>query len=119
MGGLVLLALVAGPTVAQSALGWVVPSKTGGGWALWANWDTFNTCARATIRGTPADQRMFCQDGVAGVKPRVGELAPGTLVERLDSRTCREMVTIRVGEGPLKGETGCISANALTSTKPE
>src|SRR5262245_27480885 len=119
MGGLALLALVAGPAVAQSALRRVVPSKTGGGWALWASWDTFTTCTRATILGTPADERMFCTDGVAGAKPRVGELAPGTLVERLESRTCREMVTIRVGEGPLKGETGRISANALTSTKPE
>ena len=47
-----------------------------------------------------------------------GVVAVGAEVELLDSKECAPMVGIRVLTGRIKGETGCISANALSSFKP-
>jgi hypothetical protein len=123
-----VLALVVLPVVTVSAetggLRHVVPSKVAGQmtteYALWSSAESADLCARAWIGGTAQDRRRFCEEGVVpGVKPRVGALAVGMEVELLDSRECRRMAHVRVLTGPLKGKTGCIAAQALSSIKPE
>lgn len=109
-------------TLAQDdGLRYIAPNKEGlSGFPVWTNWTAFNACAAAlTRRGTTEDVRMFCQDGFAGIKPKVGVVDTGVQVEMLESRECREMAHIRVLGGPFKGETGCITARALTRIKPE
>jgi len=50
----------------------------------------------------------------------LGSLTHGIEVELLDARAnCGQMMTVRVVDGPLQGQTGCIGGNALSSVKPE
>lgn len=114
------LAVMLSALVFADEIRYVVQGPSPGGYPLWSNWVSFNNCARALTRGgSPADVQMFCQDGFSGIKSKVGALGPGTTVERLDTTECRDMVRIRVVTGELKGQTGCISGDALTSIKPE
>ena len=99
---------------------YVLASPSGRGYALWTNLVSFNACAKALIRGTAQDVRIFCEEGFSGIKPKVGSLDAGAEVEILDSRACgNEMVHVRVSSEPLKGQTGCITSTASTTVKPE
>jgi hypothetical protein len=61
---------------------------------------------------------MFCEDGVSGVKPKMGDVGAGTEVELLDSKECGgDMTHIRVLSGPFVGETGCLAPVGLTRVK--
>ena len=48
---------------------------------LWtsANWS--RSCDQATLHGTMHEIQLFCETGVAGLKPLVGRLPVGTEVE--------------------------------------
>jgi len=85
---------------------------------LWtsANWS--RSCDQATLHGTMHEIQLFCETGVAGLKPLVGRLPVGTEVELLGSGRCADMVYVRALTGKLKGEVGCIVAFALSSMKP-
>lgn len=74
--------------------------------------------AKAAMYGTKEDQKMFCETGFSGLKPKVGVLTAGTEVELLDSRECGHMVHVRVLTEKLTGETGCVAGSALSSVKP-
>jgi len=104
-------------------LRYIVPTRTAGieisQFPLWTDRTWPDSCFRATLRGTQADQKMFCEDGFSGLKPKKGTLAIGTEVELLDSRECGSLAYVRVLSGPIAGETGCISANALSSINPQ
>ena len=50
---------------------------------------------------------------------KIGKLNVGTEVELLDSAQCGEgLVGVRALSGALKGESGCITGDALSSTPP-
>ena len=50
---------------------------------------------------------------------KIGKLNVGTEVELLDSAQCGEgLVGVRALSGTLKGETGCITGDALSSRPP-
>jgi hypothetical protein len=102
---------------------YVVASRTSLGdkldhYPLWTSRQFADGCARAVISGTRAQQKEFCEDGFAGLKPKVGMLTLGVEVELLDTRECTPMASVRVLTGPLAGESGCVVANALSSIKP-
>ena len=61
----------------------------------------------------------MCSDGVdeTGVQIK-RRLDPGVKVERLEGTACRDMVQIRILEGPLKDQVGCTVGAALTSVAP-
>jgi len=104
--------------VQDTGLRYVAPNKGGGGFVLWANLVSFNNCIQALTRGAERDRRMFCEDGVAGMKPKVGEVEAGTEVELLDSKECgNDMTHVRVLAGSLRGETGCLAPIGLTRIK--
>jgi len=100
---------------------------------LWRSFSDFDTCTRATkdaiINGgvktveqleSNPNVVMFCETGVVkGFKPKIGSLNTGVQVELLDSKECVKMVFVRVLTGTVKGETGCIAAEALSSIKPK
>jgi hypothetical protein len=89
-------------------------------YALWTNSGFVKSCRDATLHGTPADQKEFCEDGVAGIKAKIGKVKAGERVELLDPNECadEEMSSVRVLSGALKGETGCIAPSALSTVKP-
>jgi hypothetical protein len=96
-------------------LRYVAPNKGGGGFVLWASLITFNNCVQATTRGTEQSRRISCEDGVAGVKPKLGEIDPGTEIELLDSRECGgDMGSVRVLAGPYRGEMGCLASIGIS-----
>ena len=84
---------------------------------LWTSYAASVNCARALLFGS--DPRAWCEEGVGGVRPRVGALSHATEVEILEDDECREMVHARVLTGPLRGEVGCVVARALSPTRPE
>jgi hypothetical protein len=84
---------------------------------LWTSYTASVNCARALLFSS--DPRPWCEDGIAGVRPKVGGLNHGTEVEVLDDDECRDMVHARVLTGPLRGEVGCIVGRALSPTRPE
>jgi hypothetical protein len=86
-------------------------------YTLWTSYTASVNCARALLYGT--DWRQWCEDGVAGMKPKVGSLGHGVEVEVLDGAECRDMVHARVLTGPLKGAVGCIVARGLSVSRPE
>ena len=102
---------------------YVVPTRTAriefNEFPLWTDRTWPDSCFKATVRGSQADQKKFCEEGFSGLKPKKGTLTIGTEVELLDSRECGSLVYVRVLTGPLSGETGCVSANALSSVKPQ
>ncbi len=101
---------------------YIVSTRTAGieinEFPLWTDRTWPDSCLKATLRGTQSDQKIFCEDGFSGLKPKKGTLTIGTEVELLDSHECGTMAYVRVLTGPLSRETGCISANALSSIKP-
>jgi hypothetical protein len=107
------------PVVARdTGLRYIAPNKGGGGFVLWTSLVSFNNCVQAITRGTEQSRRMFCEDGVSGVKPKVGDVGAGTEVELLDSKECGgDMTHIRVLSGPYVGETGCLAPMGLTRVK--
>jgi hypothetical protein len=75
------------PVVARdTGLRYIAPNKGGGGFVLWTSLASFNNCVQAITRGTEQSRRMFCEDGVSGVKPKVGDVGAGTEVELLATR---------------------------------
>jgi hypothetical protein len=119
LGVVLLLVASVGMTLAQDAIRYVVPApESSRGYVLWSSHLAARQCSQAAIRGR--NTREWCEDGVVpGVKPKLGNLEPGTQVERLDSTECRDMVQIRVLDGALKGQVGCIAGAGLTSVKPQ
>jgi hypothetical protein len=117
-----LMGICLATTASAEAIRFVVPSTFMGEkrtqYPLWTSAQWADSCARAVMRGTPADQKRFCEDGFSGLKPKVGVVSTGTRVELLDSRECGDMVGVRVVSGPLKGRTGCLVGIALSSNKP-
>ena len=107
------------PVVARdSGLRYIAPNKGGGGFVLWTSLVSFNNCIQAITRGTEQSRRQFCEDGVSGVRPKVGDVGAGTEVELLDSKECGgEMTHIRVLSGPYMGETGCLAPMGLSRVK--
>jgi hypothetical protein len=85
---------------------------------LWTSRLAATQCGRAVVGGTPVDVQMFCRDGVAGIKPTVGDVSHGTEVEIVDGSECRDMVQVRVLSGPHAGYVGCIVGKALSSRRP-
>jgi hypothetical protein len=104
---LFLLASV-GTTSAQEALRYVAPGREESR-VLWPSRRAVAECRQAFLRGW--DFRPWCGEGVV--------LEPATSVERLDSTECRDMVQVRLLEGALKGQVGCIAGAGLTSIKPQ
>jgi hypothetical protein len=86
-------------------------------YTLWTSYAASTNCARALLYGY--DSRQWCEEGVAGIRPKLGGLAHGTEVEVLDDTECRDMVHARVLTGPLKGQAGCIVARGLSFGRPE
>jgi hypothetical protein len=85
---------------------------------LWTDASWSDNCTRAVISGTRENQRQFCDEGFAGLKPKVGILSAGTEVELLTGGRCRDMAYVRVLTGPIAGASGCIVSNALSSVRP-
>jgi hypothetical protein len=121
---LAVVALLIGIGIAGAGeIRYVVASRSSLGdkldqYPLWTSRQFAEGCARAAISGNRAQQKEFCEDGFAGLKPKVGLLTVGIEVELLDSRECGTMASVRVLTGPLSGESGCVVAKALTSIKP-
>jgi hypothetical protein len=121
---LILIPLVVSQVAAASELRYVVDTKTAGTtldeYPLWTNRQFAESCSRATIEGTRLDQRATCENGIlpGGFRPKKGNVTAGKAVELLDSRECGSMAFVRVLTGGLTGETGCITAAALSSTNP-
>jgi hypothetical protein len=90
-------------------------------WPLWRSQHALDACSRALREGTRKEREELCAEGVSEEgKPMIGSLFHGTEVELLDARAnCGQMVTVRVLNGPLQGETGCVSGTALSNVKPE
>lgn len=86
-------------------------------YTLWTSSAASVNCARALLYGY--DVRQWCEEGVAGIRPKLGSLAHGTEVEVLDGTECRDMVHARVLTGPLKGQVGCIVERGLSVRRPE
>ena len=107
-----LLALTAGAAADDSRR--FIAADASGGAILWTNWRAFNHCARAR---TPQSQRLFCDEGFAGLPPKVGVLDAGVPVEVLGARDCRDLARVRVLAGALRGSTGCIDAQRLTRSR--
>jgi hypothetical protein len=105
---------------AQSNIGYVisVPKGSGaGGYVLWSSHLAASQCGHAMLRNL--NVREWCEEGtVPGVRPKLGRLKAGTVVEKLDSTECGDMVQVRVLSGELKDQVGCAAAAALTSAKP-
>ena len=102
----------------SDALRYIASNKGGSGFMLWTSRTILNECTNALARGTERDRKVFCEDGAPGIKPKVGEVPPGTEVELLDSRECgTDMAHIRVLDGSFRGETGCIATIGLTRIK--
>jgi hypothetical protein len=118
--GLIGVCCVTVPVAQQTR--YVAPGTTAGiefkGYVVWTNKGWAASCTKAILSGTKKAQEEFCETGLAGFKPKVGMVTVGTVVEVLDSRQCGDMAYIRVLTGPLKGETGCISASGLSSVRP-
>ena len=89
------------------------------GYPLWTSRQWADSCGRARLSGSKKAQQEFCEEGFAGLKPKVGLLPGGTEVELLDAGDCRDLAYVRVLTGTLKGEVGCVAAPALSSFKPE
>ena len=86
-------------------------------YTLWTSYTASVNCARALLSGY--DSRQWCEEGMAGIIPKLGSLAHGTEVEVLEGTECRDMVHARVLTGPLKGLVGCIVARGLSVGRPE
>lgn len=86
-------------------------------YTLWTSYTASTNCARALLYGY--DPRQWCEEGVAGVRPKLGSLAHGTEVEVLDGTECRDMIHARVLTGPSTGQVGCIVARGLSISRPE
>lgn len=86
-------------------------------YTLWTSYTASVNCAKALLYSS--DPRPWCEEGVAGMKPKVGSLPHGTEVEVLDGNECRDMVHARVLSGPLKDQVGCIVARGLSAGRPE
>lgn len=86
-------------------------------YTLWTSYTASVNCARALLYGS--DPRQWCEEGVAGIRPKLGSLAHGTEVDVLDGTECRDMVHARVLTGPFKGQVGCIVARGLSAGRPE
>lgn len=86
-------------------------------YTLWTSHAASTNCGRALLYGY--DARQWCEEGVAGARPRIGTLSHGTEVEVLDDAECRDMIHARVLTGPLRGEVGCLVARALSPSRPE
>jgi hypothetical protein len=106
--GLMLLGSLAH---AQDDLRYVVPGALA---LLWKSHPEYRVCLyQARVLKKPVDDAVdFCAESI------VGKLEAPTRVERLDDG-CGPMVAVRVLDGPFQGSTGCFSAEALTSIKPE
>lgn len=112
------LALSVGVAVVAGGVRYVVVTpETPPEFTLWSSYMASINCGRALINGW--DQREWCEEGVAGIKPKIGGLAHGTEVEVIDGTECRDMVQVRVLAGDLKGKVGCVVSRALSETKPE
>ena len=114
---LALALLASGPVVAG---GIRYVNATPGGpaeYTLWTSYTASTNCARALLYGY--DSRQWCDEGVAGVRPKLGALSHGTEIEVLDDDECRDMIHARVLTGPLRGQVGCIVARALSPTRPD
>jgi hypothetical protein len=98
---------------------WYVNATPGGPaeYTLWTSYTASINCARALLYGS--DPRQWCEDGIAGTKPKIGGLSHGTEVEVLEDTECRDMVHARVLTGPFKGQAGCIVARGLSASRPE
>lgn len=98
---------------------WFVVVTSGGPseYTLWTSYTASINCGRALLYGS--DPRAWCEDGIGGLKPKVGVLDHGTEVEILDDTECRDLIHARVVTGPLKGRVGCVVARALSPLRPE
>ncbi len=105
---------------AQSNIRYVVSVPKGSGaegYVLWSSYLAASQCGHAMLRNL--NVREWCEDGtVPGVRPKLGRLKAGTVVEKLDSTECHDMVQVRVLSGELKDQVGCAAASALTSARP-
>lgn len=106
--------------VAAGEKRYVVESKSPRGWPVWTSRSFAESCGRALMSRSKEAIQEFCEEGFAGLKPKVGYVTTGDEVELLDAGDCgRIMVYVRVLTGPVKGEVGCIPSSALSSFKPE
>lgn len=114
---LALVLLASTPVTAGPV--WYVNATPGGPaeYTLWTSYTASVNCAKALLYSS--DPRQWCEDGVAGMKPKLGSLSHGTEVEVLDDTECRDMVHARVLTGPFKGQVGCIVARGLSAGRPE
>jgi hypothetical protein len=113
-----VLVCFATPCAAQDAIRYVSRAPAGHpGYVLWSDFTFANYCRgeAARLAQIPSLKPLrSCE--VDGQIRRT--LEPGVKVERLDSTECRDMVQIRVLDGPMKDQVGCTTGSALTSVKP-
>jgi hypothetical protein len=112
-----LLALATGSAVAGGIRYVVVTPDTPAEFTLWSSYTASVNCARALLAGR--DEREWCEEGVGGIKPKIGGLAHATEVELIDGTECRDMAHVRIMTGPLKDRMGCVVSRALSENKPE
>jgi hypothetical protein len=112
---------LATPAGADDPMRYVVPKPaSAGGWMVWASWEALGACAAAVLAASRRMQRPVGMDcnALVGRTVAVGDVQPGTFVERLDSPACRDNVQVRVLAGPFEGAVGCITGRALIGVKP-
>jgi hypothetical protein len=116
----IVLAIVLASADASLAGGvrYVVASKSYGqsltSYPVWASNEFAEGCAKAVMARDSRAQREQCDEGFAGLKPKVGWVSVGDRVELLESNRCGDMVSIRLSTG----DVGCVSASALSSEPP-
>ena len=115
--GLALICLASVPALAGEKRYVVVTPDTPAEYTLWTSYTASVNCARALLAGR--DEREWCEVGVQGITPKIGKLGHGVEVELLADAECRDMAHVRVATGPLKGESGCVVARALSPHKPD
>jgi hypothetical protein len=114
---LALMPLASAPAMAGAIRYVVVTPDSPAEFTLWTSYTASVNCARALLAGR--DEREWCDEGVAGITPKVGRVGHGTEVELLDGTECRDMAHVRIMTGPLQGRVGCIVARALSVRKPD
>jgi hypothetical protein len=113
-----VLPLLAGAPATSGDIRYV--NATPGGpaeYTLWTSYTASINCAKALL--SSSDPRQWCEEGIAGIRPKLGSLPHGTEVEVLEGTECRDMVHARVLTGPFKGQVGCIVARGLSAGRPE
>ena len=115
--GFVVASLTVVPAAAAEKRYVVVTPDSPAEFTLWTSYTASVNCAKALLAGR--DEREWCDVGVGGIVPKVGNIRHGTEVELLDDEECRDMAHVRVVTGDMKGQVGCMVQRALSTKKPE